>query len=479
MNKKFAVSSGHSLVTKTAVEILKSSGNVFDATIGAAFSACICEPLLCGLGGGGFLLASGPNLQPIFFDFFASFPGKNKPPQIPQFHEVDITFASATQKFHIGPGSIAVPGCLKGFIDIHEKLGRMPLREVLEPARKLAQEGVTITPLQAYTFKLLTPIISHNAETRQLFCRDEVPLQEGDIFKNTELADFLSNLNHDLVCDFYLGELGQKLINENAEEILLTRSDLKDYQTIERQPLSYQYHDWKVTSSPLPAFGGLVLGELLSKLSENTFSLQDFGRTHHLKTWATVLKDVEESKGQFFQRLTKGTTHISITQKDGPSASLSMTNGEGSACFLPGTGMMINNMLGEEDLCDPKTCHNFVGERIPSMMAPSFLENHEKKYILGSGGSKRIRSSLMQVISNIVNFHKPLEEAINTPRFNWDGKALQAEPGWSPEILNEIAEKIPVNSWEKQNFYFGGVHGVSNDLEAYGDPRRDGFAETL
>ena len=143
---------------------------------------------------------------------------------------------------------------------------------------------------------------------------------------------------------------------------------------------------------------------------------------------------------------------------------------------------MLNNMLGEDDL-HPDGFHAAPpGERVASMMSPSLLlRDGRVKLILGSGGSKRIRTALMQVIHHVVDREAGVCEAVNAPRAHWDGKAFQVEPGFSDEALHELAELGPVNVWDEANLYFGGVHAVdpTGEGECAGDPRRDGHARIL
>ena len=136
-------------------------------------------------------------------------------------------------------------------------------------------------------------------------------------------------------------------------------------------------------------------------------------------------------------------------------------------------------MLGEDDLFN-KDHHDFSpGERVLSMMSPCIVENEQHKIVIGSGGSKRIRSSLLQVLSHLIDFNKPLYEAIHSPRMNWDGKNLQLEPGYANEALQQLPSEFALNLWAHKEFYFGGAHAVLDMKEAVGDERRGGYGELV
>jgi gamma-glutamyltranspeptidase/glutathione hydrolase len=172
-----------------------------------------------------------------------------------------------------------------------------------------------------------------------------------------------------------------------------------------------------------------------------------------------------------------GTTHISVCDRAGNVAAMTTSNGEGSGYIVPQTGIMLNNMMGEDDL-HPDGFHTSpAGTRIASMMAPSLLlKDNNVKLVIGSGGSKRIRTAIVQVISNIVDFAMPLKEAVEAPRLHWDGDCAQLEPGFDTASVEALQSRCPVNLWPERNVYFGGVHVVDAHDQSAGDPRRGGSA---
>jgi gamma-glutamyltranspeptidase/glutathione hydrolase len=154
---------------------------------------------------------------------------------------------------------------------------------------------------------------------------------------------------------------------------------------------------------------------------------------------------------------------------------MTTSNGEGSGYYVPGTGIMLNNMMGEDDL-HPGGFHSCPpGQRVASMMSPSILVHKEGvKLVIGSGGSKRIRTAILQVLSNIVDFDRDVKDSVELPRIHWDGEILQVEPGLPSATVTALSEHWPVNIWPERDMYFGGVHTVMPGTTGGGDPRRGG-----
>ncbi|MEM9980683.1 MAG: gamma-glutamyltransferase, partial [Cyanobacteria bacterium P01_D01_bin.2] len=173
------------------------------------------------------------------------------------------------------------------------------------------------------------------------------------------------------------------------------------------------------------------------------------------------------------------TTHLSVIDSDGNAASVTTSNGEGSSYVIPGTNIMVNNMLGEEDL-NPHGFHQWLpNQRMSSMMAPTMvLRDGRPDLVLGSGGSNRIRTAILQVISNLVDFAMPLDTAVAAPRIHWENDVFHLEPGFDQAALVPIIVSAKPVWWQTQNMFFGGVHAVGLDrdgtLHGAGDARRRG-----
>jgi gamma-glutamyltranspeptidase/glutathione hydrolase len=488
------VASGHSLVSGAAAEILNSGGNAFDAIVAAGFAGTVAEPSLTSLGGGGFLLARTADpiegKRNILFDFFVDTPGlglQGDNPE-PHFFPVTVHFPGSDQDFNVGLGSVAVPGNLKGFLHVHRRLGRLSLEKILQPAIRLARDGVLVSESQAYFMALLQPIMTLSDTGKKLYAPDNNFVACGDLCKNVEAADFLEQLPGDRGHSFYHGLLAEKIAAEMSNgQGLLTADDLAAYQVMEREPLIASYRDYTLLTNPPPSMGGSLLA-LAFELFDNV-PLADVAcdSAEHLGLIARLMVEVDKLRDQGITRLktqraatigrvfNRGTTHMSISDREGNVAAMTCSNGEGSGYFAPNTGIMLNNMMGEDDL-HPEGFHaSPPGRRVASMMSPSLLlRDDEVKLVVGSGGSKRIRTALLQVISRVVDFGIPVQEAVEAPRLHWDGASLQVEPGYGEAAMASLARRWPVNLWPGRDVYFGGVHAVVPGKEGAGDPRRGG-----
>ena len=246
--------------------------------------------------------------------------------------------------------------------------------------------------------------------------------------------------------------------------------------------LEIRYRDRRVLTNPPPAFGGEMVARGLGFLAQELPSPGTWGEPAHLAALGRALQSLEASRtppeGPQFSR---GTTHCSVADVDGNVAALSTSNGEAAGYVVPGTGVMLNNMLGEGDL-HPEGFHGSPpGVRVSSMMAPTVVLDADGKVelVLGTGGSARIRTAILQAVSAVVDFGLDPADVVGLPRIHWDGEAFQVEPGFSPEAVAELEALGPVNRWTELNLYFGGVHAVAPDGHGAGDPRRAGACLTI
>lgn len=487
---KAIVAAGHPAVCNAAAEILKSGGNAFDAAVAGGFAGAVAESALTSLGGGGFLLARTAAGRETLFDFFVDTPGLGlDTDQLePHFFPVTIRFPGAAQDFNVGLGSVAVPGNLKGFLHVHEKLGDLPLAEILKPAVDLAGNGLVLNQSQAYFLNLLEPIMTLTPTGREMFCPNGSYVSQGKLMYNQDLAGFLERLPLDMGADFYKGAIAETIAKDmQAGQGLLTYEDLAAYQVIERQPLAIDYREYRLLTNPPPSVGGSLVGLALSLLGSQTISASSWGTPGHVLRTAAVMKEVEllrgrgispEIHGAAAERIrvfSRGTTHISVADSQGNVASMTTSNGEGSGYIVPGTGIMLNNMMGEDDL-HPEGFHvSPPGRRVASMMSPALLcLGEDVKLVIGSGGSKRIRTAITQVLSNVIDLGLPVQKAVRAPRIHWDGEILQVEPGFPEDAVKALAEQLPINRWSELDMYFGGVHTVVPGRAGGGDPRRGG-----
>ncbi|MPV85334.1 gamma-glutamyltransferase [Ostreibacterium oceani] len=467
-----AVASGHKTVTEVGLEILRAGGNAFDAIIACGFASSVCEPMLSSLGGGGFLLTHQQNKTQLF-DFFTNHSGLHFPGSInPKFLSVAVNFPGSTQHFESGAASIATPGCLHGYFYAHKKLGRLPIRDVIQPTIELAKNGVSVTEFQYYVHQLLTHIIFSDKNSRKIFTQNDQLIPVGEKITNPALADFLDAIAIEGPDLFYRGEVAQTLVNDVQNQGgFLTTQDLENYQTIIRKPTTHSFEDWTIFTNPPPASGGQLIAKLLSEIekkppSGDTDKDSQNCWLSHFKSTEAWRKSIE--KQRLFSR---GTTHVSVIDRLGNCASMTTSNGEGAGYTIADAGIMLNNMMGEDDLHPHGYYAEPAGSRISSMMSPTLAFHQDgRRFALGSGGSKRIRDVMTQILWQLMKEKQPLHAIINQPRLHFDGERLQCEPGFDPVLPD-------ATYWDTRDMYFGGVHIVSNTEPPVGDHRRAGFAD--
>jgi gamma-glutamyltranspeptidase / glutathione hydrolase len=479
------IAAGHPATVAAAREALDAGGNAVDAVVAAGFASAVAEPTLTGLAGGGFLLARTPGGEEVLFDFFVDTPGLGSPepssPEALDFEAVTVRFRGAVQDFHVGLGSVAVPGCLAGYLHAHRRIGRLELGQVVAPARRLAGDGVPLNRQQAHLLHLLAPILERTPAAAAIFTPGGRIPDVGDRLVNPDLEAFLARLDER---GFAAPEIVEGVTAAMAGHGLLTATDLSGYRVVERQPLEVEWRGHRLLTNPPPAFGGELVALGLALLEQRADAARGpFGTASHAVALATsmIRADQVRASGAVREELvrwrsTGGTTHVSVADAEGGVAAMTTSNGEGSGWIIPGTGVMANNMLGEDDL-HPTGFHAAPpGHRVASMMAPSIVVAPDGgvELVAGSGGSKRIRTALTQVVSAVVDHRLPLERAVEAPRLHWDGERIQAEPGWPREALDALRARWEVNEWDERDLYFGGVHAVVPGRAAAGDPRRGG-----
>lgn len=519
------VAAGHKKTAEAGRIILDAGGNAFDAAVAASFTACVAESTLTSLGGGGFLLAHTTSGDNTLFDFFSQTPRHRanhwSDCAKPDFYPIEANFGDTVQEFHIGSASMAVPGVLAGLLTVHGKLGRLPLSVVVEPAVDCARMGLPVNELQGYVYELLDPILLATARAREIYAPQGSRLQTGDQLRMPAFADTLEHLaslgDDGALRAFYEGEIAQKIVQDcQALGGYLSLADFRTYEVIARSPLTINYRGVQILTNPPPSAGGSLIAFCLELLDNFDLRQMTFGSSEHLLLLSQAMRwtnearrshldtalfdpdiadkfiaaDLVEKYSQPLQAtMSQGvnrwgsTTHISVMDNEGNAASVTTSNGEGSSYVIPGTQIMMNNMLGEEDL-NPHGFNQWpVNQRMSSMMAPTMiLKQGKPQLVLGSGGSNRIRTAILQVISNILDFEMPLAAAVKAARIHWEKGIFHLEPGFNTLPANQFKSAQHgtdrIVQWQQSNLFFGGVHTVGLDaegaLQGAGDPRRSG-----
>jgi len=514
---KGAVAAGHPLTAQTGAEILAEGGNAVDACIAAALVSWVAESPLTGPGAGGFMLVHrASDHTDRLLDFFVAVPGHGPAGgDRARMKAVDVEFEPGmAQVFLIGAGSCAVPGFVAGLGAAHAAYARMPWAELIAPAARLAREGIVVNPQQGFLHRILDPILRAEPEGRRVY-GSKGPLEPGRRLWMPGLADSLDRLAAEGPGAFYRGDLAEAIsatVREDGGS--LTQKDLESYRVIRRRPVRVRYRRWEFVSNPPPSAGGLLIAYALSVL-DRLGEPEKPGSPQALTALAEVMREAQLARGRgFLSGLNRGglprrllaeeplaaaarrarervrqfsperaglpsTTHISAVDARGNAASLSASTGCGSGVMVPGTGIHLNNMLGEEDL-NPVGREGSPGSRLTSMMAPSVvLEDGRPRLVVGSAGSTRLRSAILQIVVNVLDHGFTVREAIEAPRVHLEGEALQVEGGIDLAAAEELeAAGYDVVRWNGRNLYFGGASavglGAEGELESAGDPRRGG-----
>ncbi|UTJ06713.1 gamma-glutamyltransferase [Arcobacter roscoffensis] len=497
---KGVVSAGDTNSAQAGADILKQGGNAYDAALAVMLAAPLTEPLFTSLGGGGFLLGLEKGKKPELYDFFVQVPKKRV--EEPEFYPIYVDFGAAVQEFHIGAGSVAIPGLVEGIYQVHKDKGTLPLSEIIKPAVKYAREGVYLSSMQASFVKLLEPIFTSTKSSMDVYGVDDKNLiDETHLFKNPAYADFLEAFAKEGSKVFYEGVVAdeiEKIMKDN--DGLILKEDLKNYQCIKREPIDFNYKGYEIVTNPPPSGGGILIAFTMKILEK--YDLKDFRSLEYVKGMIEAFNTTSDFRREHVDeflhdeklkdilqndRLIKNycttmhsrlnlwgnTTHLSVIDELGNAVSVTTTNGEGSGHVIPSSGIMLNNMMGEEDLNPHGWFAWEEGLRLPSMMAPTaVLKDGKPELILGSAGSNRIRSAITQTIVNNLDYGKSLHESINSPRIHFEKGSVCMEPDCSQAIRDELEKHYKLQYFDDLNVFFGGVQAVDGNLNGGCDSRR-------
>jgi gamma-glutamyltranspeptidase/glutathione hydrolase len=484
---KGVVAAGHPRTAEAGAQVLRAGGNAVDAALASMLMSFVTEPQLTGLGAGGYMLVAPPGAEPVLLDFFVAAPGCGADPAArAELVACPVDFGDAVQVFHAGAAACGVYGTPAGICEAHRRYATVPLAELASPAAALARGGVEINAQQAYIFHLLEPITGSTEGARAKYWVDGRVGAEGDVIADAELADALELLGRDGERPFYEGEVAEAVARCMAAlGGAITPEDLRAYRTVVRDPIRVDYRGHDVLTNPPPSAGGILIAYVLAMLD----------REPGPPTLGRLLETMEEAHRQRTPEFLEGlstpgflerfmgshlgsTTHLSVLDGDGLACSVTCTNGEGSGIVVPGTGVHLNNMMGEQDLSPLGFFTHPPGRRLPSMMAPTVVRTGgEVELVLGSAGSNRIRSAILQVILGVIDQGLDLVAAVEAPRVHWEDGELFAEPGIDDAALAAAGGETV--RFRALNMFFGGVQAVRRDpatgmLSGAGDPRRGG-----
>lgn len=509
-----AVAAGSPLTVEAGLAALRRGGNAVDAAVAASLMASVAEPLLTGLGGGGMGIVR-MNGEVEVLDMMGDVPGQGRPATDAELTRIEVDFGPTTQVFHAGPASVAVPGLPAGLWALHERHGKLPMTDLAEPAARAAEHGVPVTAGFARVIHLLQPILGLDPAVFALFSHEGVPLTEGQRYRNPDLAATLRRYATEGPSLFTTGPLGREILRTLGSDARLTALDLAAYEPRFTPAIRYRYRDATVWLPSSSSVAGLLVAQSLRTLEDSgpmaelfsasqvrllAHSLRRADRTRgprlhrnlrepgFIEGFLAAIAPEEEGEERLHAALREGrgapprepgnTTHISVVDADGNAVGLTHSLGETCGRMVPGTGLFLNNFLGESDVY-PADAELQPGDRLLTMCCPSLVEIGDAVYALGTGGSSRIRSAILQGVVYLVDHGLDPERTTAAPRVHVEAGRLFAEThDRPPGTVDKLAAAFP--RWKRFGrpaFFFGGLHiaGLSGDgFSGAGDARRSG-----
>ena len=510
--KNTVVASARKEASQIGIDILKKGGNAVDAAVATGFALGVCEPSTSGIGGGGFMMIKSANHQePILIDFREVAPEAASA----DMWKVNSDGSVVDNENSIGGKSVGVPGEVAGLIYALENYGTMSLKEVMEPAIRLAEEGFVITDMMCNHF-FEKPIKNDKYYDN---------LQIGQVYKNPDLANTLRIISVEGKNVFYEGEIAKRLIKAiNDNNGLLTKKDLSDYKVFVKKPVVGEYRGFKIYSSSLPSSGGTHIIQMLNILENFDISAIEVNSADYIHLFSEAMKVTYSDRAKYmaderfydvpvlgltskvyakeiadninldYATIIKGfnpwdyehndTTHYSVGDKDNNIVAVTKTINHfcGSRIIPEGTGFILNDTMA--DFSTDKYSINApeAFKKPLSSMSPTIIMKGDKPFAsLGSPGGEKIICIVAQVISKLIDHHMNIDEAIASPRFsdNLDNKVMY-ENRISQEAISQI-EKMghPIQKLLDFDIKMGGVQGIvylNDGIEGSADPRRDGKA---
>ena len=456
-----AVAAGHPATAAAGLEILADGGTAADAAVAASLASCVSETVMTGfLGGGHAIYWDASSGRARNLDCFVAVPGVGAEPLEPELVHLDVPFGEELVHYAIGAASCGTPGLPAGLGELWRAHGRLPWTRLVEPALRLARDGVDFPAAHAACLAMLAPVMTMDAGAG-IYAPDGALLEAGARLEQPGLVTALDAVAAEGAESAYRGTIPEALLSLCEERGgLVTRADLDAYEPRWSEPVRAPYLEWTLLTR-----GGLSGMPEAAPLVPRLRDLDDTERV-------LALVDVLRADG-----VASHTTNTTVLDAHGNACVLTTSLGLGSGDFLPGLDLHLNSMLGETDLVRGPLV---AGDRMASMMAPTLALAEERlELAAGAAGGTRLRTALLGVIAGILDERLAPDAAVGRPRFHAAGRTLHAEPGVDEDALAVLERRDwTVRRWPALHHYFGGVSLVSR-FGAAGDPRRSGAIATL
>lgn len=477
------VVTNHPLASAAGAEMLAAGGNAIDAAIACLFTLTIVEPMMVGILGGGMAhirLADGSHRV---IDGLATVPrAADSNAYKPLESGIPFSLETEGRENAVGAKAIGVPGTLKGWCEAQTRFGKLSLADVMEPAIRHAARGFLVTP---YLFECITeaaPDLSRDAAIARLFLPDGAPAKAGHRLVQGAAAETLRTIAKDGPEALYRGPIGAAVVRYLAEHGgLLSRDDLANYATIEREPVRGTYRSHEIIGPPPPSSGGVHVIQMLNILAQYDMAALGFGSAASMHLIAEALKiafadravatgdpaflnvPVETLVSLDYARERNATldperaqawsagvapaesahtTHVTVADRDGNIVSSTQTINStfGARILIPELGVIPNNYMYLFDPRQGRAQSIAPGKRVTTSMAPLIvLKDGRPAFALGLPGGLRIFGSAMQAVVNLLDHGMSLQEAVEAPRLWTQGDVVEVEDGMSEASRSALA----------------------------------------
>ena len=512
-------------------DILAKGGNAYDAMIATQLGLAVVYPVAGNIGGGGFMVFRHHDGKSGALDFREKAPlSSDKDMYLDEKGEV------IPGKSSFGVHSSGVPGSVAGIVEVYEKYGSLPFKDLVQPAIDLARNGFKVTKKQARSLNGTRKRFEKANNYQILFDKE---WKEGDLLQQEELAQTLERIKDKGRDGFYKGKTADLIVDYQKElGGIISHEDLEKYQAIWRKPIVFDYKGYKITSMTMPASGGICLAQILKSVEPYDFSKIDHNSTKYIQllteaerrsyadrahylgdmdfvnvpidsliapkyisermrtfSWDKATKSSDVSHGKVLGYESDETTHYSIIDQFGNAVSVTTTlnTGYGSKVLVKGAGFFLNNEM--DDFSAKPGVPNVYGllgssanaiapeKRMLSSMTPTIVEKNGKlKMVVGTPGGSTIITSVLQNILNVVEYDMGMQESVNKARFHhqWMPDNIRMEPNGFDSITKANLKKLGYEIIERNSLIIGRVDAIlvlpNGKLEGGADPRGDDAA---
>jgi gamma-glutamyltranspeptidase/glutathione hydrolase len=486
--KNGLVVSQSDIASQVGFQVIRDGGNAVDAAVATAFALAVTHPTAGNIGGGGFLVFRAANGEATTFDFREAAPSGSHPEMWLVNGKYDA------QLHHNSHRAVGVPGTVAGLHLAWKTHGSKPWKDLVTPAVKLATEGFEMSDGLARSLERTLPSFKKYPASLAQFSKNGTPYQPGEIFKQPDLGRTLQRIADQGPAGFYEGETAALIEKEmKANNGLITREDLKNYQARERTPIKGTYRGYEIIGMPPPSSGGISVQMMLNILEGYDLKANGFGSAQNLHYLAESMRRAFAERAQHlgdpdfvktmpidrliskdfaaelrktinpsqasksspttftFTNESEETTHFSVVdaQRNAVSLTYTLEAGYGSKIVVPGGGFLLNNEMGDFNAGPGLTNETGLigtepnlarpGKRMLSSMSPTIIAKDGKLFMVtGTPGGRTIINTVLMTILNVIDFGMNAQEAVDAGRIHhqWLPDRISFEEhGFSPDTI--------------------------------------------